>query len=190
MSGKKIIAHAGSHSTGKTEAVYSHAAFLKKTKPNLKIGIVNELARECPFPIHDNQNIDSVFWLLTSQIKAELEAATKYDIVICDRSVFDCIAYTHVASPQINTKTIIRMASLHHFRHYHPIIYHSVCNNKICSDGFRNEDSVFRSRVDYALKALFHIYSIRFVPVENTQFTNPWWDAVLEANASSWSPLP
>ena len=52
-----------------------------------------EVARRCPLPINEETTLDAQAWILHTQIAEELEAAARYEAVICDRSVLDNYAY-------------------------------------------------------------------------------------------------
>lgn len=87
----KKLAFVGSHGVGKTTAAYKLAAKLKHL--NFTCEIVHEAARNCPFSINQDAQEETHLWILAKQIQTELEASQKTDLVICDRSVLDTMAY-------------------------------------------------------------------------------------------------
>ena len=85
------LAFVGTHGVGKTTLCYDLAAQLKRL--DLGVELVKEVARRCPLPINEETTLDAQAWILHTQIAEELEAAAKYEVVICDRSVLDNYAY-------------------------------------------------------------------------------------------------
>ena len=55
----------------------------------LGVDIVKEVARRCPLPINEDTTFDAQAWILHTQIAEEIEAASHYEVVVCDRSVLD-----------------------------------------------------------------------------------------------------
>lgn len=85
------IAFVGTHGVGKTTLCFDLASQLKRL--DLGVEIVKEVARRCPLPINEDTTLDAQAWILHTQIAEELEAAARYEAVICDRSVLDNYAY-------------------------------------------------------------------------------------------------
>ena len=89
--GGNIIAFSGTHGTGKSTCAYSLAATLKLKGFN--VAVIDELARECPLKINKDANLSTQYWIISSQIKREIEIADKYDFIITDRAVMDTVSY-------------------------------------------------------------------------------------------------
>src|SRR5437016_4052809 len=85
------LAFVGTHGVGKTTLCYDLASQMKRL--DLGVDIVKEVARRCPLPINEDTTLDAQAWILHTQIAEELEAAARYEAVICDRSVLDNYAY-------------------------------------------------------------------------------------------------
>ena len=85
------MAFVGTHGVGKTTLCFDLASQLKRL--DLGVEIVKEVARRCPLPINEDTTLDAQAWILHTQIAEELEAAARYEAVICDRSVLDNYAY-------------------------------------------------------------------------------------------------
>ncbi len=85
------LAFVGTHGVGKTTLCFDLASQLKRL--DLGVEIVKEVARRCPLPINEDTTLDAQAWILHTQIAEELEAAARYEAVICDRSVLDNYAY-------------------------------------------------------------------------------------------------
>jgi hypothetical protein len=85
------IAFIGTHGVGKTTLCYELAASLKKR--DLAVELVREVARDCPLPINRETTLKAQSWILHTQIARELEAESKGEVVVCDRSVLDNFCY-------------------------------------------------------------------------------------------------
>ena len=85
------IAFVGTHGVGKTTLCFDLASQMKRL--DLGVDLVKEVARRCPLPINEETTPDAQAWILHTQIAEELEAASTYEVVICDRSVLDNYAY-------------------------------------------------------------------------------------------------
>lgn len=86
------IAIIGTHGTGKTTLAYKLCAEAKKLGRNATV--LNETARSCPFPINEGSSLDGFIWMTGAQLaKEQLAVAHKSDFIVCDRSVFDHVAY-------------------------------------------------------------------------------------------------
>jgi nicotinamide riboside kinase len=85
------VAFVGTHGVGKTTLCFDLAAQLKRL--DLGVDIVKEVARRCPLPINEDTTYDAQAWILHTQIAEEIEAASEYEVVVCDRSVLDNYAY-------------------------------------------------------------------------------------------------
>jgi len=159
-----IIAFSGAHGTGKTTSVYSMAEKLKKD--GLNVGIILETARECPFPVMSKTCHEPVkeaqLWIFTRQIQAELEASRKYDVVVSDRSIIDCIAYTRFHRYS-SLGTDMEAIAQHHKKIYRQIIVNSIETHNYClDDGFRSMDMLSRKTIE---ETLIHIYRYLNIPI-------------------------
>ena len=85
------LAFIGTHGVGKTTLCYGLAARLKARDVSLEV--VHEVARLCPLPINEETSVAAQSWILHSQIAAELVAAERHPVVICDRSALDNYVY-------------------------------------------------------------------------------------------------
>ena len=90
------LAFIGSHGVGKTTLCYGLAARLKARDVSLEV--VHEVARQCPLPINEQTSVASQSWILHTQVAAEIVAAERYPVVVCDRSVLDNYVYMMLAA--------------------------------------------------------------------------------------------
>lgn len=85
------IAFLGSHGVGKTTLCFDVAARLKRL--DMAVDLVKEVARACPLPINRDTTLAAQAWILHTQVAEEIAAASRYEVVVCDRSVLDNYAY-------------------------------------------------------------------------------------------------
>ncbi|MCA9706457.1 MAG: ATP-binding protein [Myxococcales bacterium] len=90
------VAFIGSHGVGKTTLCYGLAARLKARDVSLEV--VHEVARQCPLPINEQTGVASQAWILHTQVAAEIVAAERYPVVVCDRSALDNYVYLLLAA--------------------------------------------------------------------------------------------
>jgi len=88
----KRIAVFGTHGSAKTTLVYKLAAYFKMKDKNAVV--IHETARQSPFPINTDAVYQTTLYVITSQIKKELEAeAEGFEISISDRTPSDAFIY-------------------------------------------------------------------------------------------------
>ena len=145
---KRIIAISGAQGTGKSALAYNICAMLKKKGHN--IIVLDELARECPFPINKDADAKTQAWLICQQVAKELELMQRYEYVIVDRSVIDAHCYNEVVhrgedSIADELLAYIREHIATYYRHTYipdPNIF-----NYNFEDGVRDTDETFRQDV-------------------------------------------
>lgn len=134
---KKLIAVTGTHGSGKTTLTYLLAAHYKSKGKNVKL--IQEVARNCPFPINENMTRETAIWIYHEHSKKELEALRDHEIVICDRTYFDSIIYAKYFDIMIP----LDMRA----DHYDQIIFVRP-HGKIQDDGVRSTDEKFQLDID------------------------------------------
>ena len=152
---KRKIAISGSHSTGKTFLLYELAKKYKLKYPNKEISIVSEVSRKCPYPINENTPLESQYWMFSTQIKMEMDATKETDIVICDRSIADHLAYAKLVSNGLYESMIPFVKE--YIKTYDKIFFKTIKNNDyLIDDGVRSTDPIFRQVVEDNLKHLYN----------------------------------
>lgn len=142
------IAIIGTHGTGKTTLSYQIAAYYKAQGKNVKI--VQEVARSCPFPINEKMTVKSAKWIYLEHARKELEAS-KYEVIICDRSVYDSFAYAEYFEISDALLQKYRKTALSQLDEYDRIIFVRP-DSYIHDDKMRSIDLEFQTSVD----AIFH----------------------------------
>lgn len=153
------IAFSGTHGTGKTTAAFELALQYKKNS-NSDVYLIQEVARRCPFPINTQANAESHTWILTEQIKQELEAVKKHNVVICDRTVLDTLAYTKYLG-MIDLFESLLPIVMKHLKSYDKIILRRTSEfDYAIDDGVRDVSNTdFRIGVENNLIELYRMAS-------------------------------
>ena len=155
------IAFTGTHGVGKTTSCFELAHRMKLEHQNERVIVICENASHSPYPINKKTTHKSQLWIYTSQLALELEYEAKYDIVICDRTIVDAIAYTAVAGRKALTNAMMLLAT-QHIRGYDRVIMKLLANNQYQKeDGVRDQDTEFRVKVEEELKKLYGMLSVK-----------------------------
>jgi nicotinamide riboside kinase len=139
------IAFIGSHGVGKTTLCYGLAARLKAADVSLEV--VGEIARRCPLPINRDTTLAAQAWILHTQIAEELVAASRYDLVICDRSVLDNFVYLLLAAGGRGDLEQLVAA----WTATYQLLVHVPVQNTPRADGIRSTDPSFQRAVEERL---------------------------------------
>lgn len=151
----KYIALSGTHGTGKSTLAYKLATLLKEQ--GFSVILVDELARECPFKINQGSSGDAQWWILAAQIKRELELKGKYDVVICDRTVIDTLAYAYATYNSVYENPFVDYAK----ETYNYIFYlDPEAFNFQVDDGIRDLDERFRLEVAQIMEAIYEDWEV------------------------------
>jgi thymidylate kinase len=159
-----IIAFSGSHGVGKSTACYLLAAQFKIA--GISVSVVDEIARECPLKINKDATELTQYWIMTTQIKREIEIMHRYDYIICDRSVFDPLAYAKTLN--IIQEEFYSLISNYIKKYYHLIyILNPEGFNYQIDDGIRDMDKDFRYNVFLNLVNLYDNFDIKYKIINN-----------------------
>ena len=84
----------GAFSTGKTTLLAETTRAL--TTQRFKVHLVNDVARNCPYPLNRQQTLPVSIWLLAEQVRCEAAPLIEgnYDVLLCDRGVPDIVSHT------------------------------------------------------------------------------------------------
>lgn len=155
------IAIVGTHSTGKTTILSHLYAYLREH--GIKVCIVQEMARLCPYPINETSTVEAQEWILNAHIKAEKQAENAYDVVLCDRATIDNFAYFLKAIERIscvlpNNKW--EQIAVTHARTYSYIFKTQKLSLSAQPDKQRATDENFRDEIDKIIINLLTKHSI------------------------------
>lgn len=149
------ISFSGTHGTGKsTSAAYEYRN-QKLLHPDKSVYLLCDLEALCPFPINKETTEQAQSWLFASQIQHEIQATSRFDIVITDRTIVDTIAYTYVTGFESLASGMLGYAE-QYVEAYYSITVKQMAHNSYCHhDGIRDTDHYFRAAVESTLKDLY-----------------------------------
>ena len=183
---KKIIAFAGTHGIGKTTLTLALASQLKSARPDLHIGVLSEVVRNCPYPVNLSTSPEAQAWIFATQMQRELEMIRDHDLVIADRSILDNIIYALNAAgfeslyefadkfsptapgPWGWLFMAIAMSFIQMDNYYRKTVFLSLSDDgghAPTDDGFRTVDQRFQLKIDKIFK------NARQVMIEYQAFT-------------------
>ncbi len=139
------VAFIGSHGVGKTTLCYGLAARLKAR--DIVLQLVEEVARRSPLPINKETTIAAQTWILHTQIADELVAASRHELVICDRSALDNYVYLLLAAG----KQPMLEGLINGWMGTYNLLIHVPILDELRPDGLRSTDPAFQREVDERL---------------------------------------
>lgn len=160
MNRKRTIAFIGAQSSAKSTRSYS--TFLELSLQGHDVGYITEVARDCPYDINEDTGLLAQRWILKNQIKEEMLARSKHDMVVMDRSVIDPVVYSYWACEQ-GTMTEAERDEIEEYALYlwktYDVIY--LCRPMpLYADGIRSTDEGFQKRIYELFEYLIKKYNI------------------------------
>ena len=151
----KQISFSGTHGTGKSTSAAFEYRNQKIQNPDKSVHLICNTSAMCPFPINMQATEESQSWRFANQIQFELQASSRFDILVTDRTIVDVIAYTYVAGFEGLACGMLDYA--HHYVHAYDVIRvkQAKFNQFFHNDGIRDTDPVFRDEVESVLKSLY-----------------------------------
>lgn len=136
----------GAHGAGKTTYAIKTARNLQEKFPDSNIGILHEVARICPFPLNRKSTVNAQMWLYHRQMTEEIEGASAFDILVCDRTVLDTVVYGHYAGfGEFVGEYLYQALS---WLDTYDFLYWLQPAFKPIDDGFRDPDPAFQDAID------------------------------------------
>jgi len=156
----------GAQGTGKTTLAFKLAHELKAADPSKCVTIISEVVRRCPLPVNTSTTPEAQMWIFNHQMAAEIEAAAKNDIVICDRTLIDNLAYFKHALRDDYYGNHIRRMFDHLFEialmwlETYDTLYFLRPKEPIVGDGVRSADRRFQMDIDDILSEWAYNFQI------------------------------
>ncbi|MEM1249459.1 MAG: AAA family ATPase [Acidobacteriota bacterium] len=167
------IAFIGSHGVGKTTLVYGLAARLKAR--DLALEVVVEVARRCPLRLNRETTLAAQSWILHTQIADEVVAASRYPLVLCDRSVLDNYIYLLLAAGR---QPALEQLVSEWIKSYDLFVQVPVVQGaEMLDDGVRSTDRTFQKEVDSRLALEIEVRGIETVELDPER-RDGWLDTV------------
>jgi len=91
------IGFTGTDSTGKS-TVINKLAKLVSNGHTIKVLSIGDIARHSPYPVIEQQSIESSYWILKQVISSELTLQYETDVLICDRTVLDIWVFSMLSA--------------------------------------------------------------------------------------------
>jgi len=137
--GSHIKSFSGAHGTGKTFSMSRLFMQEKLQNPTKMITELHENLVFCPHPINLEATREGQAWVFTDQATKEIELLAKFDIVINDRSIVDCLGYSAYHGFNDLVDSLIGFAKLR-LAFYRKIIFIPInsSENRLYADGLRD----------------------------------------------------
>jgi nicotinamide riboside kinase len=170
------------HGTGKTTLCYEVAAELKKR--GVKVKVFSEIAAaafEQGIPINETTTLPAQMYIMMQHITEELRGALRgYQVVICDRSVFDNLAYLE---RRCGEQPFLRdFLCAYSEKFPYDAIYKLPMVGELMEDGIRDAQShEFQKDIYDRLNALLSEMKIdhRTLPPPTTELRKEWADLIV-----------
>jgi nicotinamide riboside kinase len=143
------IAFIGSHGIRKTTAALAFASVIQRAGRSVEFA--REVVRDNPLGINERATGEAQLWVLTSQIRRELELAPKAECLVTDRGVMDNFAYYLRAcggEDRYEVEPLVRSWS----RTY-DLVVRLTPDVELRADGVRSTNDRFRDEVEVILDA-------------------------------------
>jgi nicotinamide riboside kinase len=142
----------GTHGCSKTTLALRMASQHKECCPGDRVGILSEIARSCPWLLNENATWQAQAWLFHVQVAREIEESDRNDVLVCDRTVLDCLAYSKDCGFFGQVQSLMPYAR-EWLDTYDTIYFLRPNNTPISADGFRATDPAYQQRIDRILHA-------------------------------------
>lgn len=189
------ISLVSTHGTGKTTLCYEVAAALKKR--GLKVKVFSEIAAtacEQGIPINQDTTLPAQLYILMQHITEELRGTLRnYQVVVCDRSVFDNLVYME---RRCGSNPFIREFLKGYSENFpYDVIYKLPMVGELMEDGIRDAKSVeFQADIYNRLNTLLEDLNInhRTLPAPTTELRKEWADLIVNdtLEALDYAPVP
>ena len=143
------IAFIGSHGIRKTTAALPFASAIQRAGRSVEFA--REVVRENPLGINEGATSEAQLWVLTSQIRRELELSRKAECLVTERGVMDHFAYYLRAGggdDPFDAEPLVRKWS----RTY-DLVVRLTPDVEIRADGVRSTSDRFRDEIEAILDA-------------------------------------
>lgn len=187
------IAIISTHGTGKTTLCYDVAAALKKMNFRTKVfSEVASMAFEQGIPINQTTNLPAQLYIMLTHICEELKGSLRnYEVVVCDRSVFDNWIYLERRCGREANSFILSFIERYAHQFPYDAVYKLPLLGPLVPDGIRDAESrEFQLEVYERLNGLLDELAIPHttLPVPTSALRNEWCDLIIKETLSRLRP--
>jgi nicotinamide riboside kinase len=183
------IAFIGSHGIRKTTAALAFASVIQRAGRSVEFA--REVVRDNPLGINEGATCEAQLWVLTSQIRRELELSQKAECLVTDRGVMDNFAYYLRAcgsDDRFDAEPLVRAWS----RTY-DLVVRLTPDVEIRADGVRSTSDRFRDEIEAILDArlprLVPHERLVMQPASEITERHDWWPLAEQLAARLGEPL-
>lgn len=183
------------HGTGKTTLCYEVAAELKKR--GLKVKVFSEIAAsafEQGIPINENTTLQAQLYILMQHITEELRASIRhYQVVVCDRSVFDNWIYMERRCGGEGNEYILEFLKGYAEKFPYDAIYKLPLVGQLMDDGIRDaQNKTFQTDIYERLNKLLADLRIPYhtLPDPTSELRKEWADLIVQDTLAALKKAP
>ncbi len=183
------IAFIGSHGIRKTTAALAFASIMQRAGRSVEFA--REVVRDNPLGINESATAEAQLWVLMSQVRRELELASKAECVVTDRGVMDNFAYYLRAcggEDRYDVEPLVRRWSA-----TYDLVVRLTPDVSIRADGVRSTSDDFRDEVegilDARLPGLLPEGRLIVEPASGITETHDWWPLAEDLASRVGEPL-
>jgi hypothetical protein len=188
------IAIISTHGTGKTTLCYDVAAGLKKMNFRTKVfSEVASVACEEGVPINQTTTLPAQLYIMLTHMSEELKGSIRnYEVVVCDRSVFDNWIYLERRCGRRHNEFILDFIKRYAEEFPYDAVYKVPLVGQLIPDGVRDAESrEFQADVYDRLGGVLDELAIphRTLPVPLSAMRGEWLGLIIEETLSRLRPV-
>jgi len=181
------------HGTGKTTLCYEVAAELKKR--GFKTKVFSEIAAsayEQGIPINETTTLPAQMYILLQHMCEEMKADIRgYEIVVCDRSVYDNWVYLERRCGTERNVFILDFLRGYARRFPYDVVYKLPLVGQLVADGIRDAESkAFQTDIQRRLESLLETLRIPHValPEPKCPLRSEWCETIVRDTLAALRP--
>ena len=169
------IAFVGSHGIRKATACLSFATTMQRAGHSAELS--REVVRYSPLAVNEESTPESQLWVLMSQIRQELELASKAEVLVSDRGVMDNFTYYWRACGGADNFDVLPL--VRKWSATYDLVVRILPDVPIHADGFTDTDESFRDDIedllDLWLPKLVAPSKLILLPASVIDVYRDWW---------------
>jgi nicotinamide riboside kinase len=183
------IAFIGSHGIRKTTAAHAFAGTVQRAGRSVEFA--REVVRDNPLGINESATGEAQLWVLMSQIRQELELATKAQVLVTDRAAMDNHAYYLRACGGVDRFAVTPLVTA--WAGTYDLVVRLLPDIPLRADGTRSIADAFRNEVeailDATLPAMLPVSRLVMMPASAVRDDADWWPIAERLAAQIGEPL-